>query len=753
MFGASLQVVGLLLLCRILQAGSQNIVSYLPRNGPASGGTIIDIEGERFITTGNRRSKCNFQRMDGRGSAFSRFNQLHNSTHISCTMPDVQFFFSSSSPLPPEGAFIQLSITGVSGQSNPVSFLVYNLTSILITSISPNYDFTNSTNGTRIVATGQGFIDTREITCGLDSQNTSLVPAVHISSSRLECVLPLVRVPSRIGLTVSLNGQPEAAISSPPGVQVMTFYSPAPVITSSYFSPSYTELLLQFDREVEIGPEAISNVSTPLQSDDTADLQVSCSLVFGNAALRLLGDAASCVWQNTQQRGVMVRLSAQSNIGDSTVLDINQTSIRTRHVLFSRQASGSVTITSLPGTHLTPLSVLESPQEIPMCGEFELNGDNSLYGGARGLEYEWTIGTELDEIEMDILNPLMGEYVPNGFTSQSRIDIPVSLFYSNLTTDLGSGSGIVPTSDSELLPLVTYYVQLVTRSYLGLSSTTVLHDITTTTSSVPPIIILGERNRTVQPWRETLLEGKILKVSDNCTMIESRVASYSWQVAGEALGKGLQGIKTNTSVLILPPDILLPGGSYRVTLTVAFLNRQSSSAYVELYAVEGVEAWLEGGVRRSMGSNDSIHLNGTRSLVRISPTTQLDVVWMCSPVTVPELAMVNSSCDNFTGASNLSLSLPGGSLMPGGYLFTLILSFAQTQNDSEITMIQSTATQLLVVMPHLSPPRIKIAHSSDFMSFPVHRKLVIEAEIISLLPGSAVWSTQYVIGKQFSVLQ
>ena len=202
-------------------------------------------------------------------------------------------------------------------------------------------------------------------------------------------------------------------------------------------------------------------------------------------------------------------------------------------------------------------------------------------------------------------------------------------------------------------------------------------------------------------------------------------------------------MRTNTSVLILPPGTLLPGSSYRATLTVIFIDSQSSSAYADLESEEGVEARLVGGVRRSLGSNDTIDLDGTVSVIHLNPITQLSVAWNCSAISVPELLSTSSSCANFIGFNNLSLSLPGGSLMPGGYEFTMILSLVR--NGSETT-VQSLATQLLVLFPHPTPPSIKIT-TVDLNSFLVHRKLFIEAEITSLNTGTVQWSTQYVIGK------
>lgn len=224
-------VLVLLLLLKLVEGTL--IVSYHPSNGPSVGGTEITIRGEGFITTGNSRSRCNLQRTDGRGVVFSQLNQIHNSTHISCTLPLTSFFVS---PLSPQGVVVRLSVTAGPGLfSNHVEFLVYDISSIIITAVSPSQALTNSFNGTHVAVRGQGFINTGEITCALNAQNATVVSATFIDSSNLECVLPLVQLASRIRLVVSLNGQVAGTILSL--ADIFTFYSPPPLTIPATSAP------------------------------------------------------------------------------------------------------------------------------------------------------------------------------------------------------------------------------------------------------------------------------------------------------------------------------------------------------------------------------------------------------------------------------------------------------------------------------------------------------------------------------------
>ena len=725
-------VAGLLLLLECVEGSV--ITSYHPSNGPTAGGTQITIRGEGFITTGNSRSKCNFQRDQG-GVVFSQLNQIHNSTLISCSLPEIDFFISS---LPQEGVNIRLSVTAGPGAfSNNVEFLVYDISSILITSVTPSEALTNSSNGTHIVVRGQGFIDTGEITCALDTQNSTLVPATFINSSSLECDLPMVQIASIIRVVVSLNGQSVGAILSL--ANIFTFYSPPPLVISSYFSSSYVEIFILFDREIEVGPEALST-GTPaeLLDDSIASLSLNCSQVLEDGALVLLGSTASCSWLNSQQRTIVLRLSSESTIMEHTRLGLNEESLRTRGVLFSRLAGGSVEVLSLPGIQLMPVAVLEGPTIIPRCGELVVSGEKSLYGGARDLQYEWTVGMEVGVAGGVVQDPTLQDFVPTGFSTSSQLRIPSAAFYSTSTTSSGSGSG-----EEDMLPLDTYTIQLVVRNYFGYSSSAVSYNVTTTRHAAPSVVIIGGRVQRIQAWREVLMEGKVLMTANECAL-ELRVASFSWNIASELGDLQLLGVQVNLSVLLLPPNTLQPGIHYTATFTVLFHTGTSSSSHVFLESEEGLEARITGGVRRALAAGGGIDLDGRASLIQHHPSTSLRVTWSCAPVQVPEIN-ANSSCENFASSDSLLHSVPEGNLSPGGYEFTLTLSL-----EREGAAFQSSATQLLALFPH-PVPRVQILtlSSVNVNSVLVQRKLTVGAEVSSPAEGRVQWTAEYVNGESY----
>jgi hypothetical protein len=711
------------------------ITSYLPSNGPIAGGTEITIRGEGFITTGNTRSKCNFQKADLRGVVFSQLNQIHNSTLISCILPVVNFF---SSALPHQGVNVRLSVTAGPGQfSNQVDFLVYDISTILITSVSPTEALTNSSNGTHIAVRGQGFINTAEITCALDIQNSTLVPARFINSSSLECDLPMVQTASRIRLVVSLNGQAAGTILSL--VDIFTFYSPPPLIVSSYFSSSFVEIFILFDREIEVGPGDLDSEVAQITLDDSLTvLSLNCSQVFDSSAMPLLGSTTTCSWLNSQQRTVVLHLTSESEIREHTDLRLNEELLRTRGVLYSRLAGGSVEVVSLPGVQLVPVAVVEGPTVIPRCGELVLTGEKSLYGGARELQYEWAVGMEVGVAGGVVRDPALEEYVPLGFSANSQLRIPSSAFYSDTPASSGSGSG-----EEDMLPLSTYIIQLVVRNYFGYNSSAVSHNVTLVRHFSPSVIIIGGSVQTVSTWKETLLEAKVLRMTNECAL-NFQVASYLWDLGDELTAQQLQGVQTNLSVLLLPPDTLLPGNSYTATFTVTFHNGALSTTSVSLESEERLEARISGGVRRALGIRDRIHLDGRGSLIYHHPSARLTAAWVCATAHVPEISQANASCENFTTSDNLTHFVPGGSLPPGGYKFTLTLSLVREAGDA----LRSSATQLLVLYSN-PVPRVQISPMQivDVDSVLVHRKFSLRAEVLSHAEGRAQWTVEYVEGE------
>lgn len=734
-------------LCMIVGASGATLSSHYPTNGPASGGTIITITGDGFILSGRSRSKCRFE-AGALASVLGPTSVVHNSTHLVCTMPNVTSLFSM--PLSLAGESIRLTVTAGSGKlSNHINFLVYDQSSFRITHISPNHALTNSSTSLVIIQ-GHRFLNTGEITCALESDPSIVTLASFNDSTMLQCMFPAVSVPSRLALIVSLNGQLVGAIPASPGVLTVTFYSTPPLVTSSYFGSSYIDVILHFDREVEIGPEEMLSTRQEIQVATSSDLLLDCEQVLDAESLLLVGKNASCAWQNTQQRAIIVQLSSDSNVTIGSIMRLNGEFIRTRYVSYSRLATGAVMVESIFGIELTPSPILEVPYSIPACGDFVISGDKSLYGGYRDLVYEWKVGLELDEAGNVILEPTLQDSIPMGYTSHDQLHFQAVAFQGSRDE---SGSG----SSGDLLQVTTttthYSFQLTVRNEIfGSISSVVVYNLTG--SRLLPLLTVGGRERSVRVWRDVLIEGKVMGEGWACGG-EYQVLGYSWTLENSEGGTvNLDETRTNTSVLLLPPHMLQPGSTYEATLTVTLSRLEVSTATtsVVLNGEEELLARIEGGTRRSVGVPDEITLDGSSSVIHACPTAQLVVSWNCTTTSVPEVTERNaSSCGSFDGGNNLTLSVPAGSLLPGGYIYTLSLSVTDEYRNT--TSLQSFTSQLVVVFPNLVPSiGIVIKSGSSFHSVLVHEKFALEAEVRTATEGMLHWTIEYVEGECYSGL-
>ena len=715
-----------------------SLIDYTPKSGPISGGTMINVTGNGFITTGADRSKCRFE-LSGRGNMLSAVNFIHNETFITCDQPEIAFLVDVS--LIEGNRMTTLTITGDSGEvSNAMEFFLYDLDLIRVTSISPNEGLANSTNITLSIS-GENFLNTNEITCSV--LGSYKVPALYVNSTLLECRLAPYPETALVVVDVSMNGQPVGNI--PPRTKnstTFTYFSSAPLIQSCQFTPSYAQLLLSFDREVEIGQE--------MRPDPYTSPALSCSDIFTHDTRQnVIGMDSACSWRNTLQREIVVELGHDNLVQLGSTVVIRNDTTRTRYVEYSRQATGSILV-SLPGEsspQFLPVAVIEAPNVIPNCGSFTISGAHSQFGGARGLEYKWTIGTEYDDNGTLIQDSLLSDYIPSNFSSQSVLELSSDLFTPHL---FGSGSGSGPIIIGENL----FIIELTVRNFLGFTSTALIGNISRAEVDLPTLLIVGGRTRKIRVSDETMLEGRVV-FQDGCQEQDQfGTITFTWTVADQ-FDRQLQLNGRASSLLVLPPYSLEVDSEYTATLDVEFsLHPATVSASVRLVTdIELVELKpiISGGTRRAVGANEAIELDGRSSQYINSSTVVLSITWTC--VASEEECIDRWGKPLSLPSNNLVQIISGGSLIPREYNFTLSLTlFRQSQN---VTLLEMSAYQVVVVLPHATLPQVEIVPEEgiDLESMLVHKELILNVNIQSRSPGSAQWTSEYVIGEWYFPLK
>lgn len=713
---------------------SPSLIDYAPKSGPIAGGTEINVTGEGFITTGSFRSKCRIE-VAGRGSVLSGENLLHNETFLTCILPEIPFL--TSSQLQGGTRMTRLTITGGPGTpSNSVEFFTYDLDQIQVRSISPTEGLVNTTNITLSIR-GQNFLDTNEITCSV--AGLYRVPAQYINSSFLQCQLAPFPETARVTIDVSTNGQSVANIA-PLTIDSTTFtyFASPPRIQSCRLTPSYAQLLLSLDREVEIGGEQRAYPAT--------QPPLSCSDIFTQSTLQgVIGLNSTCFWHNAQQRTVVVWLASDTQVQPGSIVTIQDNTIRTRYVQYSRLASGSVTISSsIDSPQLLPLAVLEAPSVIPYCGTFTVSGAKSQYGGSRDLEYRWTVGTEYDENSTLIEDSVVASSIPRGFTSQSVLELSSDLFNPDL---LGSGLG----SADPINIAKVFDIQLQVRNFLGFISTARISNISRAETPHPSVSIIGGELKRIRISDETLLEGCIILQRNDCLMQEHiGDVTYTWSIVDQFDRTISLASSPHSPVLVLPPYSLEVDSEYTATLSVDFRTYSvvvSASARL-LTDVElvNLKAKIRGGVRRSVRMNDTIQLDGQSSEFVNTSSVVLGITWRCTLIDSDE-SCTDRNGQIFSFSSNgLVQLIPSGTLQPGTYNFTLTLTLIWESQDAIV--VESSAYQILVILPY-SVPRVEFIPDTrvNLESVLVHKELILNVGIQSDLSGVAEWTSEYVVGK------
>ena len=699
--------VATMLLCiNVNSQMSPVIINFYPQTGPISGGTVIDVNGQGFLVGS---SKCRFGDPSS-CSLLSTENEVYNSTNLRCTLPEICYMPNS---VLAGGHMLRFSITSENGvRSNTVNFLVFDLETMYIDAIYPTEGFNSSR--TLVSITGEGFVDTAEITCSINSNDTTKVNATFINSTFLQCLLPFYPTSARVHIDIAMNGQPSANLQPiPANATTFTFFVTAPQLVSCQFSSSYVLLYLNFDREVEIGGKSEHNTT----------YRPDCAIVFSNATLDLIGRDANCFWYNSQQRTIVITLTASSTVESGSVVELQGGNIRTRLVEHSDLTSGNISV-SLNADVLHPFPVLEAPGFIPYCGNLTLSGEKSQYGGSQTLKYEWKIGHNFSSTGDIIDDPSIVDFIPSGFTLQSMITIPSNVFEEN----------------------VVYTVQLTVKNFLN-ETNTVTVNITKQPQPGPIVNIVGSQVKQVRSDKEIRLEG--MAVLPECLNASGGV-DYTWTIStqmGHELD--LDNITTRSAVLILPPASFLPVSVHTATLAVSVNGQVGIASAVLVTNISSLRARINGGHYITVSDNDTIILNGKVSeglTNSITSDVLFTVSWACMnitelPVVLPCLDQDGSLLN--TSSTELVYTIPRGYLQAGTYNFSLSLNYRGLESAAYLVIfILPYAVPLVTLTP---PPRLE--------AVPVHEKVTLHASIYSDYPGTAQWHTMDVVGKTTTMPQ
>lgn len=704
------------------ECGCFKINSISPARGPRTGGTLLTIKGAGFFLNTSSynpsQPNCGIPLTNSDGTAITVSCQLRANVTgevalgsayivdhktIICATIDVSTFNQGTPDF-------NLLLSVANGPfASPVTFLYDDYSHITVHSLQPTQALTRSQ--TSVSFSGVNFINSTSIACLLEgfadcqsgSSSSQRIPAIYHSSSLISCALPSSIIPCQFKVYLSLDGQTSGRISSINSSFTFTYAHSAPKVASVHFAPGMAELIVLFDRQVELANNIL----------------LSCSAIFTSGTLSLLGsDAAQCDWTNTAQDEISIPLTTAASVQVNSPIEFKDNIIQTRGKRYSFTV-GDTHLVSHVRNAVKPVAVLIGPTSIPKCGPVTFTAKDSLHGGYKGFTFDWSIHTR---------NAL----TPN---------------FLQLTAALDS---LTPTSDTISLSSdyfqqgVTYFLEVLVTNSMELSDR-VTHMLMKDSLAILQISINGPAELTLQHDKAILLESDF--ITNECITLPA--LQFQWQLQKIVDTRRMllenqmipSDFPTTSSSLYIPASELEAGFSYTVTLSV----KDSSSQFTAMRSVSLtilnniLVAKIYGG-NKTVFTDQFITLDARTSTLVSSLAATVSYKWQCS------LHESGAPCYNNTLPTPQPISLPqqalinlkASDLLAGQvYNFTLVL----TQGN------YSSMASILIEVVRNSTAMMAVEIVTTSSEVIATNEVTIEGLVWTKVPVNASWECVMKVGK------
>ena len=700
--------------CGNNDCGCNQINSITPNRGPSTGGTQITVRGAGFFlnnetftrydpqapncgaptvlaTTGNVVFPiCQFRFGD---QQFSTIGIIVDHTTVLCTTAD-----TTGAELVSQ---YQLQVSIQDGPPTPVTTnaVFYNddYSNILITDIVPVWNVLGSS--TIISFFGHNFTDTGFVSCivynlqrcqssGADSQE--VYPAMFISSTRVDCVMPPVDTPCQASIRLSLDGQPSGqAIHFTDDVDfVFTFFVAAPIVSGTYFSDDMTTVYLDFDMRIEL-----------------IDTTLSCENIFTTSTFILLGSDPTCLRSSSSFDRVIIILPSDAQLTSFTPVEFKDNVIRASGRLYARNITD---YSIFVGGGTKPVAIVEGPDNIPICGNVTFTGRQSLHAGYGDFQYSWSISV-LDSTTSGFNQT---QNYLNGLTPQNDVVILDATYF---------------------IQNIEYYLQLTVTNSIGLVSDTVRVRLTKQDVAVPQIQLVGSRMNTLSCGDSALLQ---VEASDLSCGGVSGTVSYEWSLYEIEKSKRMtliqqdtSALKINSPSLYVPESLLSCNHAYIAIVTVAIGLTSSSNNFTLAVSPLVLKAHIFGG-NRTVARHRDLVLDATQSTI-VPNLGSASYCWSCTNTNTNGPCYVsgtgNESVIDFNNAIDY-IRIPAR-LFATGIVYAIQLTIMQASSVSrqtvQIRFVDST------------PPIVEIAVPVNDV-FPVTERIILEGLVFSIPPTRRV---------------
>ena len=698
--------------------------SIFPTRGPRTGGTEITLRGAGFFLNDSTLLNFTFDSEIENCGAPYRFPLTQASVPITCLFIASENQQLQAFAIPVNQSTIRCITEGTTQFdthipqfsvqvriadgpfSNAVTYIYDDYSSVDIQGPFPR-DAEISTTQT-VTFTGNGFISTSAAACFIDglgqcfinatAASPFIAPATFLSSSQVSCDLPKAEVPCRVTVQLSVDGQASGLLNSVLTDFEFTYRFSAPIIEDVYFLSDLANLVVQFDRSVQL----------------VDNLELSCERVFDQETLGLIGGTeAQCYWSDNTQQAINVAMPTSASVEVASSISLKNDVIVSRGELYSYAIEDGFIDVNSERNVIQPVAILSGPDSIPACGQVSFQGSHSLFPGYRGFQYTWSVAVEDSQAEN----------------------------YTNIVAYLNSllqDSFLVTFDANWFLTGVDYYLQLSVVNSVGLRSETESILLMKEPSLSPQAFIDGSTRRELYSGEDIAVQSRVTR-PDCSTLIGPFEFEIEWQLfritdqrRGTTAEVDLSSVRTQSSEIIAPSSVFNQDGEYQLQITVTETSLEfSATATVEISVLPvDIAAQISGG-NRTVSQAREIVLDARLS--QTNPTLPpASYTWICSVLgsfnacynrSAPELIPTPIAI-----ASSNFATIPGRDLEGGlTYNFTILLQQAG---------FTSSASVLISLMP-FKPPIVEIRQLEETVQ--TSAPLVLEGLVYSQLPIESVY--------------
>ena len=398
-----------------------------------------------------------------------------------------------------------------------------------------------------------------------------------------------------------------------------------------------------------------------------------CKEILEPQTLLMTGNNSKCSWSSSINftvlfgRGATLALNSRLGIRQDTVRSARRN---------SRYASGTVTVL-LPSNAMKPEPIIDGPGKISSCDNLTMDASTSYGDGTRGMRFDWglELGPRNREVIINILTALP--------RSQSIVTIPSSVLVSD----------------------VEYVFTLTVTNFVEEKKTSVFRVYVGSTDT-PRVMIVGQAKRLTKRTNPVQLRGEA--ALSTCASAGSKNIDFLWtQISGPKIEPWpAESIRT-TSSLYLPRNILVAGETYTLRLGAVLDSNAKGFSFADV-TLEVMDtpilAVLDGGDRTHAASLD-LRLDASQSVDPDSRVQPFSFLWSCSP----------GPCFNdlrgLLAGSDAVVVIPGGTLAPGDYVFSVLVSKDPGPRTSEasvrITVMGSAVSAVGVSLNGIASLKVK----------------------------------------------